>query len=378
MAVFISYRREDSEGDTRALYERLSKETDKKNLFLDFEAISAGDNWRKRIDEALDNVQAVVVVIGPRWLETLMQRLSAGSADLVRREIAMSLAKPMVRVIPVLVKGATMPSPYDLPDDIRSLADRDGLEIHGSSWNLDVHELIKILHQAKSLPVSRNTLLKRGIFTFLVAGFMIAVTGFFVLVKVPKVPLNMSYKYAKELIESHGLKFQAVKRQDSEEEVIDIVGGQRPTAGAYLFRGQSVEVNLIPKELYHLVCRGGGMLGKPTDDDTLVFEKHGDSASFQMGKGTCAWRDRGLRESETPVIKPLGFMRELLLAFEQSPGGYVELCAFSDYPQPITDVTRSIQLLALSFDAATTLDGDGQVQWKTNGIYCKDQYRPEK
>lgn len=69
MAVFICYRRDDTEGEARALYTRLAKETDESNLFLDHDAIGAGDDWRERIDATLKKVEAVLVVIGPRWFQ---------------------------------------------------------------------------------------------------------------------------------------------------------------------------------------------------------------------------------------------------------------------------------------------------------------------
>src|SRR5450755_3898234 len=110
MAVFINYRREDSEGDTRAIYNRLAEETDQRNLFLDFEAIGAGENWRSRIDDNLKKVQAALVVIGPRWLDILKARMAAGGVDPVRSEIAACLSKDGVHVIPVTVNGARFPA----------------------------------------------------------------------------------------------------------------------------------------------------------------------------------------------------------------------------------------------------------------------------
>jgi len=62
MAVFISYRREDSDGETRAIYNRLAQETDARNLFLDVEAIGAGERWKGRIDDMLASVKAVLEV----------------------------------------------------------------------------------------------------------------------------------------------------------------------------------------------------------------------------------------------------------------------------------------------------------------------------
>lgn len=92
MAVFINYRREDSEGETRAIYNRLAKETDASNLFLDFEAIAAGEKWRSRIDETLSKVRAVVVIIGPRWLE--FSRLEPAPAPPTRCAARSSPASP--------------------------------------------------------------------------------------------------------------------------------------------------------------------------------------------------------------------------------------------------------------------------------------------
>ena len=121
MAVFINDRREDSEGDTRAIYNRLAKETDESNLFLDFETIGAGEKWRSRIDETFGKVRVVVVVIGPRWLDILKARAAAGTSDTVRSEIAAGLEKPGVHVIPVTVNGARFPDADALLEKIRGL-----------------------------------------------------------------------------------------------------------------------------------------------------------------------------------------------------------------------------------------------------------------
>jgi hypothetical protein len=374
MAVFINYRREDSEGDTRAIYNWLSDQTDKSNLFLDFEAIDAGDNWRNRINETLSNVQVVLVIIGPRWLEILKHREVAGSPDLVRHEIALSLTKSRVRVIPVTVKGATMPGPDELPDDIRSLADKNAIEIRGSAWIDDVNRILKILHQAKSLPASRRTWLRRFVSAISIILLAIVIIYYFVLAEVPDIPKNSSHKIAKLIVEQSGMKFKATKpQQDGDMPGVDVVESQSPSAGTRIFPGRFVEVILHTKPLYHLVCKSGGMLRKPTKDDTLLFERHEGPASFDMKLGTCSWRDRQLYENETPVLKSLGFTNDLLAAFEKAPGGFVELCVFSEYPEPVTEASRSVRFLAVSYDFAA-IDNFGNLQWKTTGHICDDRY----
>ena len=54
MAVFINYRREDSGGDVRAVYNALVERFGEHNVFLDVEGIEAGEQWENKIEEALD------------------------------------------------------------------------------------------------------------------------------------------------------------------------------------------------------------------------------------------------------------------------------------------------------------------------------------
>ena len=47
--IFISYRREDSEDSTRAIFESLRPEFGKERLFMDVEAIALGSDFRDAI-----------------------------------------------------------------------------------------------------------------------------------------------------------------------------------------------------------------------------------------------------------------------------------------------------------------------------------------
>lgn len=370
MAVFINYRREDSEGDARALYNRLAEETDESNLFLDFEAVGAGDNWRLRIDDTLKKVQAVLVVIGPQWLDILKARAAAGGADLVRREIAASLSKTGVRVVPVIVKGAHMPAADALPDDIRSLADRNAIEVRGAAWTTDVDRLVKTLRRAGALPTSRRGWMLRG--AAVLAALSIIGAVFAARVEVPNVPKDMSYKYARALIEGHGLRFQGHKLPPpADNRGIDVVADQRPAAGSTVFRGQTVEVDLVVKQPYVYVCRGGGPLSAPTDGDTLRFEKYNGKPSPEMKEGSCAWITGGNFSNQDPFLKPLGFEKELPDAFSKAPGGLLAFCAFSQYDLG-ANATKSERLVALSYDEYMIRDDNGQLQPKIAAHICVD------
>jgi len=71
--------------------------------------------------------------------------------DFVRVEIATAL-KRNIRVIPVLVDGASMPRFNDLPDDLKLLARRNAVEVSHNRFNADFGRLVtaieKVLEKA--------------------------------------------------------------------------------------------------------------------------------------------------------------------------------------------------------------------------------------
>lgn len=144
-AIFISYRREDSEGHAGRLYEDLVDRFGKQAVFFDVSAIEPGQDFRKAIDTHVARCSVLLAVIGPRWLDA-----SAGTrriddpADFVRLEIAAAL-KRNIPVVPVLVQGAKMPAPAQLPPDLADLAFRNAVELSHARWPSDVQVLAQSL-----------------------------------------------------------------------------------------------------------------------------------------------------------------------------------------------------------------------------------------
>jgi hypothetical protein len=64
--------------------------------------------------------------------------------DFVRLETASALKRD-IPVIPVLVRGATMPRADQLPEDLKELAYRNGAELTHARWTSDLQLLIKAL-----------------------------------------------------------------------------------------------------------------------------------------------------------------------------------------------------------------------------------------
>lgn len=89
----------------------------------------------------------MLVVMGPNWLAAKDghgRRRLDDSSDFVRLEIAGALARE-IRVIPILVDGATAISAAELPDDLKLLARRQAIEVRHDRFGSDADQLAETL-----------------------------------------------------------------------------------------------------------------------------------------------------------------------------------------------------------------------------------------
>lgn len=144
--LFVSYRREDSAGFAGRLTDALERVYGDGSVFRDVDDIRAGEDFAQVIARGLEQVDAVLVLIGPAWLEAQHggQRRLDVADDFVRREIegALVAGKPL---LPLLVGGASMPSAESLPATIRPLAGRQALVLGDASWRSDFASLLSVL-----------------------------------------------------------------------------------------------------------------------------------------------------------------------------------------------------------------------------------------
>ena len=148
--LFISYRREDTEGLTGRIYDRLVARFGKEAVFMDNDTIPFGVDFVEHISGAVSQCDILLVMIGENWLDT---RHSAGPNqgkrrlddpnDFVRIEIQAALERN-IPVIPVLMGKATMPAADQLPADIKKLSRRNATEIRsGRDFHNHVDRLIR-------------------------------------------------------------------------------------------------------------------------------------------------------------------------------------------------------------------------------------------
>jgi len=146
-AVFINYRREETSGEARALFNDLVARLGENSVFMDVDNIGLGRDFRQVIQQRLASCELMLALIGKNWVGAKNQsgrRRLDDTGDFVRLEIEAAL-KRNIPVTPVLLQGAQMPSVDELPESVRDFAYRNGFEISHNRWESDVQEMIKRL-----------------------------------------------------------------------------------------------------------------------------------------------------------------------------------------------------------------------------------------
>jgi hypothetical protein len=144
--IFISYRRQDSGGHAGRIGDRL-RQMFGELVFQDVDNIADGEVFETVIDRALSTCDVALVVIGQNWVtsaDSRGRRRLDDPHDWVRTEIRMMLSRG-IRVIPLLVGGAAMPSREELPDELHPLLKRQARELRDTSWDSDMDGLVKRL-----------------------------------------------------------------------------------------------------------------------------------------------------------------------------------------------------------------------------------------
>jgi hypothetical protein len=146
-AIFISYRRDDSEGEAGRLFDDLVRAYGDDSVFMDVAGIQPGLDFRQAIDANVAGCGVLLAMIGPTWAtiaDSSGNRRLENPNDFVRLEIGLALGRK-IPVIPVLVHDAKMPALELLPDDLKDLRYRNSVEITHARWNSDVALLVEAL-----------------------------------------------------------------------------------------------------------------------------------------------------------------------------------------------------------------------------------------
>ncbi len=164
--IFVSYRRRgDGAGYAGRLADSLIKHFGSDQCYLDIEHVEPGLDFVLSIKKGIEDCEVLIVVIGPDWVtqtdDADNPRLE-DSNDWVRIEVATAL-KRNIRVIPVLVGGAQIPTQEQLPEDLKSLSRRQGHELSDTRWQHDVQMLMEGIEKSgiKGGQSNRQTAIRR-------------------------------------------------------------------------------------------------------------------------------------------------------------------------------------------------------------------------
>jgi hypothetical protein len=151
--IFISYRRDDSQYVVQTLYDYLSRHFEPARIFVDFRSIPLGAEFRHVIKTEGSRADIVIAVIGRRWMtgESGRRRID-DEQDYVRNEIEAALRRG-IPLIPILIDGASMPPPGDLPESLRGLPSRNGMSLRpGHDFDHDLERLVGALDVPSNPP----------------------------------------------------------------------------------------------------------------------------------------------------------------------------------------------------------------------------------
>jgi hypothetical protein len=145
--ILISYRRADSPAHAARLYDWLRDRYGEGQVFMDVATMEHGQHFVDAIERVIRSSDLMLVVIGRRWLteaDSNGRRRLDDPEDYVRIEIEAALTNN-IRVVPILVDGASMPMSEDLPGSLAMLNSRQAHELSDLGWQSSINRLGRIL-----------------------------------------------------------------------------------------------------------------------------------------------------------------------------------------------------------------------------------------
>jgi hypothetical protein len=147
--IFISYRRGPTTIYAGRLHDSLCMRLGDEDVFMDVDAIEPGADFVDHIEREVGSCEILIALIGRDWIDARDdegRRRLEDPDDWVRLELETGLNRD-IRVIPVLVQGATMPRAHELPGDLAKLARRNALEIGDTRWRYDFDRLMEVVEK---------------------------------------------------------------------------------------------------------------------------------------------------------------------------------------------------------------------------------------
>lgn len=245
--IFVCYRRSDSADAAARLATVLQRSFGKQQVYLDVTGQEPGQSWKERIVTVLQACKSCVVVIGPQWRFPVSPagdpEPPQAPSDIVHFEIRTALQR-RVPVFPVLVDGAPVPDPNQVPEDIRRITEIQMHDISHEHYDRDVEDLTRLL--ARHVPTLRVRRLRYSL-----PGAVLLITGILVVTLTRprpappplRLPIVIHPNPPTSVVRSYRLLQSQVRIGDTIRIIVDAVSSRvRASAWFGEANGDSVEV----------------------------------------------------------------------------------------------------------------------------------------
>lgn len=157
--IFLSFRRSDSPGVAGRIFDRLTSRFGAHSVFMDIQ-FAPGAHFPEQLQNIVDGCDLVLAIVGPEWRGARHGRKRAidNEFDLIRLEIETTL-RAQKTLIPLLVGGAVMPSPKELPESLRNFSYLNAVRIDaGRDFSSDVDRLIRMIDELEGVKAHLRSL----------------------------------------------------------------------------------------------------------------------------------------------------------------------------------------------------------------------------
>lgn len=140
--IVISYRREDSQPTSNAIYRELVRRFGAERVLFDITSVPAGEDYDSFVRRMIVQAKAMILVIGPRWLTVEKQsvRRIDREDDVVRGEVVTAL-QAQIPIIPLLVDDAVPIEAVALPEPLKPLSRLNMMPIEERHWDAEMEAL---------------------------------------------------------------------------------------------------------------------------------------------------------------------------------------------------------------------------------------------
>ncbi|MCB9436789.1 MAG: SUMF1/EgtB/PvdO family nonheme iron enzyme [Anaerolineales bacterium] len=163
LRLFVNYRRADNAQYVETLRTHFMYRYGRENVFMDFDSIPPFTHFADFIREQVRAVDALVMIIGPRWVELLQDKAAKHEPDYVLVELEEAVQHNKV-VAPILIQDTPFPPKHVIPAFLQPVFDavnipslRPGLDTLNNIDRLTAALEAEVKKQGKQRTIQQQT-----------------------------------------------------------------------------------------------------------------------------------------------------------------------------------------------------------------------------